>query len=50
MSIRQTPQPYRVECDSCGWFNESRDQGWTEHAGWVHVSMLKPGHVLREAA
>lgn len=40
----------RVECATCGWFNESSDGPWVRHSGVVHTKMLQPGHVLVGAA
>jgi len=38
----------RVECVTCGWFNESYDAPWTRHAGVVHSTMLCVGHEVVE--
>jgi len=37
----------RVQCDTCGWFNESGDHSWTKHSAVVHSQMLRPGHATR---
>lgn len=37
---------WAVGCVLCGWYNTSNDGNWTWHAGVVHSTMLRPGHVI----
>lgn len=37
-----------MRCETCNWYNITKDKKATEHSGKVHSQILAPGHEVSE--